>query len=419
MKRRIDKTVLRESLKRVCNGLFCKFRLLPVVCLSLMGLLAACEHRELSPDEPDPDPGKGAAEIIIHWDGIAPADKPQKGMAVYLSPSDGQSQYIRDNLTVDGGRMTIPGDIPYITLCYDHFGNDYINFRNEDNPAQFEAYGTEGTGSYTAYGPGSKAGGAEYDEPTVVEPYPYNFYVAHNEEPFTLNVSAGTTLHFYPQDVTREFTFLIIDVAGTENITGAHGAISGMSSTYRMCDGVKGTTPNTVLFGYKSGRVQWYPAGQQKPWTQDMLDNVFGGNALLADWPVAGHERWPGGWLSPDSGWTGDWIMGSFCTFGPADTDNISNRLTVEVLSARKGYYYAQWGGTGEDTVREQIAGALGQNGTREEQLDWRRRNGGFDIILYNDGRLVVSDAIGTGEGEGFRIDVGDFNNINVPVRIF
>jgi hypothetical protein len=392
----------------------CRACFLLAACLLLLCLLAACEHRELSADDPCA-PGKAAVEVIIHWDNTDPAKKPQKGMAVYLSPLDGLSRYIRDNLPVDGGRMTIPGGIPYITLCYDHYGNDYINFRNEDDPGQFEAYNTTGTGSYTTYGPGGKAGNAEYSEPTVVEPYPYNFYVARNEELFTVNVSANSALRFYPQDVTREFTFLIIDVVGAKNITGAHGAISGMSSTYRMYDGVKGATPATVLFGYKQGRVQWYPSGQQEPWRQDMLDIVFDGNALLADWPAAGHERWPGGWNSPETGWIGDWVMGSFCTFGPADIDNIRNRLTVEVFSTGKGYYYAEWGGTWEDTVREQIAGALGQNGAREEQLAWRRQNGGFDIILYNEGRLVVPDAIGSGGDGGFQIDVGDFNNVNVP----
>jgi hypothetical protein len=318
----------------------------------------------LSADDPCDD--LAAIEVIIHWDGVDPADKPQK-MTAHLF-ADGSRQYKRANLPADGGRMEIPKEIPYIPLCYDYYGNDYIHFRNEDELDLFEAFSSPATGLYNSYGPNSPTSRVESGEPeenTVSEPYPYNFFTARNDTLFTYFPVPGQTqyLHFYPKNVLREFTFLIRDVEGVQNIAGASGAISNMSATYRMSDGVKGTDPATVLFGSKKGRVIW----------------------------------------------AGDSITGIFCTFGPADIERLSNRLTVGVISSAGGYYSGTW----EDTVREQIAGALGENGTWEEQLDWRSRNEGYDIVLQNGGQLVIPDEPEDGT---FIVDVNDFDKVIVPL---
>ncbi|GHT16130.1 hypothetical protein FACS189426_24060 [Bacteroidia bacterium] len=336
--------------------------------IGLLLLLCSCENRELSSDDPCED--LAAIEVVIHWDGIDPADKPQQGMTVHLFAQNGLQGYKRANLPVDGGRMNIPRAIPYIPLCYDYYGNDYIHFRNENNLDLFEAYSAPATGLYNAYGPNSasvRAANGEAEEKTVAEPYPYNFFTVRNEELFTVLPVSGQTqyLHFYPQNVLREFTFLIRDVEGVANISSASGAISGMSSTYRMGDGVKGVEPATVLFGSRQGRVTW----------------------------------------------AGDSITGAFCTFGPADIEHLRNRLTVGVISAARGYYFGTW----EETVREQIAGALGEHGTWEEQLAWRSRNSGYDIVLQNDGRLVIPDEPGDGT---FIVDVGDYDNVVVPLPL-
>jgi hypothetical protein len=136
-----------------------------------------------------------------------------------------------------------------------------------------------------------------------------------------------------------------------------------MSATYRMSDGVKGIDPATVLFGSKTGRVIW----------------------------------------------AGDSITGTFCTFGPADIEHLRNQLTVGVISINRGYYSGTW----EETVREQIAGALGEHGTWEEQLDWRSRNEGYDIVLQNEGQLVIPDEPEDGT---FIVDVNDFDKVIVPL---
>ncbi|GHT29698.1 hypothetical protein AGMMS49574_07170 [Bacteroidia bacterium] len=346
-------------------------------------------------------------QVVIHWDGMDAMKKSvQGGMAVHLFRWENNGKDLQATLPVNGGRMSMPEEIPFFTLCYDYYGNDYINFRHEHERELFEAYSVPANGVYNTYGPG-----VESSEPTVAEPYPYHFFVTRNEEPFRVEAPAVDTvqyLHFYPKDVLHEFTFLIADVEGAKNIAGAHGAVTGMSSTYRMEDGAKGSAPSTVLFGSEAGRVQWKVNARQMEWTQQMLDKVYNGEALLADWPDD--------WSNPETGWTGDWVMGTFCTFGPADAENIRNRLTVETVSTGKGYFHGTWGGSLDDTVRRQIAGALGKNGTREEQLAWRRQNGGFDIVLYNNGRLVVPDVVPPREDGGITVDLEGFDNMDIPL---
>jgi hypothetical protein len=79
----------------------------------------------------------------------------------------------------------------------------------------------------------------------------------------------------------------------------------------------------------------------------------------------------------------------------------------VECFSKAHYNYTASWGywkGEWEETVRRQIMGALGyfdgipsgiDKGSLEAQMAWRKRNGGFDIVLYNDGRLVIPPDVG------------------------
>jgi hypothetical protein len=333
----------------------------------LMGCYS-CQNRELTDGDPCLD--KAVIEVDIHWDDIDPAEEPTKGMVVHLFSETVRGLYEWANLPTDVERITIHGGVPFFALCYDYYGNDHIYFRNDKQLDLFEAYSSAATGFYNSYGPNSVAVrsiSGEENESTVMEPYPYNFFVARNADLFTALPIAGQVqhLHFYPQNVLREFTFLIEGVQGVKNIIGSSGAISGMSSTYRMKDGEKGSEPSTVLFGSKHGRVTW----------------------------------------------GGDSIRGIFCTFGPADVKHIRNRLTVEVISTGRGYYYGSW----EDTVREQIAGALGEHGTKEEQMAWRLQNGGFDIVLQNDEQLVIPDIPVEGT---FRVDVEDYDRVIVPLPL-
>lgn len=370
--------------------------LLIIFCLLLTGCL-----RELSEDDPcETETGNLFIRVDIHWDGIPPQDKPPQGMAVHLFPWEGVGQPVRSLLPADGGGMLLPRGVDYYTMSYDYYGNENIYIRNDSDRGLIEAYSVP-AGGLTSSG-----------EPAVAEPYPYTFYVARNDDKFSVvQPPAGDTLvlHFYPHNVLREFTFLVYDVQGAAYISSVRGAVTGMAGAYRMAAGEPVSTPSTVIFGQRTGRVQWRADAQKINWTQSLLNSIFPGNANLQDWPE--------GWDDAASGWTGGWVMGTFCTFGPADIDNIRNILYIQASNTQKKSYTGYWGGEWEDGVREQIAGALGQYGTREEQLAWRRKNGGFDIILYNDGRLVVGpDQPQPGEGGGFDTSVDDFDNVDVPI---
>ncbi|GHV10198.1 hypothetical protein FACS1894162_3090 [Bacteroidia bacterium] len=366
-----------------------------MTCL-LLATFCSCVHRELFFEDFNLAPVK----VVIHWDSVATQDIPTQGMCLHLFPLH-STMVSREMLPVRGGLTRLPIQ-PYVGLCYDYEGNHRIYFRNEQDSLRFEAYSTPSSGLYNTYGPGAAIG-----EPTVSEPYPYTFFVSKLDEPFTPLVDDTLQIDFYPKNVLREFTFLVYDVSGAERISQARGAISGMAGAYKMFTMQPDTIPCTVLFGSETGRVQWSVNAQTVAWTQSKLDNIFKGNALIADWPA--------NWNHSTGGWTGDWVMGTFCTFGPADILNIPNQLTVEVHSLSSGYYYGVWGNTW--AVQMQIAGALGAHGTRAEQLAWRRRNGGFDIIIYNDGQLVIPAGQPTPGGNGgFDVSTDDWNNVDVPL---
>ncbi|GHT62040.1 hypothetical protein AGMMS50239_14310 [Bacteroidia bacterium] len=162
--------------------------------LYLLLLFCSCENRELSADDPCGD--AVAVEVVIHWDGINPADKPRLGMAVHLFARNA----------------------------------DYINVRNESSLDLLEAYSVPATGLHNTYGPNSsmsRTASGDPEENTVTEPYPYNFFVARNDTLFTALPVPGETqyLHFYPENVLREFTFLVVGVEGTKNVSNAFGAI--------------------------------------------------------------------------------------------------------------------------------------------------------------------------------------------------
>ena len=137
------------------------------------------------------------------------------------------------------------------------------------------------------------------------------------------------------------------------------------------------------------------------PWTQNILDNIFNGEAPMLEWI---REK--------SMNWDGDWVTGTFCVFGP--TRDANHVLTVEAYNREGGYFFSQWGTERQDDVKMQILSALGNNGTREEQVEWRRRNGGFDIVLEGS-RFVIDQSQGL-----FDVDVDGWNDggtIDITLR--
>ncbi len=366
--------------------------------ITLLQCFVACQHKELYQDEPQ---GDVPVDVIIHWDSV-PSHTLElpRNMTVHWYPS--LNGLISTDMSPRGGKEWLNAD-EYDVMCMDFNGPTTLSFRSNGTRQSFEVYNNLQTGTYNLLVPQLPDG-----ETTVAEAYPYQFYIDSRSQAIntkTVLVDSTHTVHFYPKNVLREFTFMIYDVKGAENMIKNGGAITGMSGSYFPATGELASTPSTILFSRVEGIKN---AQAHSRWT-DREKAIFA--AKNPDWASTDTLR----------GWTRDWVTGKFVTFGPLDTGGNRFRLTVESSNQANSRVYAAWGywhGQWENTIAEQIAGAMGRNGTQEEQLAWRERNGGYDIILYNDHRLVVPKGETTGGEEGgFTVGVGDWGDpIDVPV---
>ncbi|MDR0542723.1 MAG: fimbrillin family protein [Dysgonamonadaceae bacterium] len=361
----------------------------------LLAAFSACEQKELFLCPPT---GNIPVNVVIHWDSVYPNPSSlPRDMTVHWYPSTGI--LMASDMDAYGGREWLNVD-KYQVMCLDFHGNATLAFRSNGSREDFEVYNIRMTGLYNTQVPQLPEG-----EVTVAEAYPYRFYIDSRRQTIDLEqLPAGdtATVHFYPKDILREFTFLVYDVTGAKYMAKNGGAISGMSGSYFPASGKLASTPSTILFS----RVEAIEDGQNSPrWTDEE-------KALFA-------ARNPD-WNSSDTltGWTRDWVTGKFVTFGPLDRNSHRFRLTVEAVSPASNYYHGAWGywhGQWENTVAAQIDSAMGKNGTPEEQLAWRRRNGGYDILLFNDNRLVVNDEeapYNPGNGGGFTVGVDGWGDI-------
>ena len=370
-----------------------------LLTLAVFSSFISCQQKELFFCSPI---GNIPVNEIIHWDSV-PSSRLMlpHNMTVHWYPLDGS--LISSDMGVYGGSEWLTQN-KYDVMCMDFNGNSNLAFRSNGTRMDFEVYNIRMTGTYNTNVPQLPGG-----EVTVAEAYPYHFYIDSRSQNINVeNLLYGDTLtvHFYPKDVLREFTFLIYDVIGAKNMTRNGGAMSGMSGSYFPATGDLAATPSTILFQ----RVEAITEAQTSSrWTE-------GEKALFA-------AKNPN-WANPDTllGWTRDWITGQFVTFGPLDTEEHRFRLTVEAVSKTNNHYYGGWGywyGEWENTVAAQIDSAMGKNGTLEEQFAWRRRNGGYDIVLYNDNRLIVPEN-GNGNGGtdgGFTVTIDDWGDpVDVPV---
>jgi hypothetical protein len=341
--------------------------------------------------DPCPSTGNIPINVVIHWDSIGDLSTLPSGMTVHWYPAKGEN-IIASNMNVYGGREWLYTDV-YNAMCLDFNGNVNLAFRSNGTYEDFEVYNIRSTGTYNSFVPQLPG------EVTVAEAYPYRLYIDSRKQTIDLEqpLSEDTvTVNFYPKDILREFSFLIYDVKGAEYITRNSGAISGMSGSYFPASGKLAASPSTILFS----RVEAIKDGQNSPRWTDTEKALF----------AAKNPNWN----SSDTltGWTRDWITGKFVTFGPLNAKDHRFRLTVEAINTGNDYYYGAW----ENTVAGQIDSAMGKKGTPEEQLAWRQRNGGYDIILFNDNRLTVDRSNNTGDG-GFLVGIGDWGDIvNVPM---
>ena len=368
--------------------------------ITLLLSLFSCEQRELFLHTMTLS-GNIPVNVVIQWDSVPMNELTlPKDMTVHWYPAS--SSIISSDLSVYGGMERLPADT-FNVMCMDFNGTNTLAFRSNGTREDFEVYNTRMTGSYNLYVPQLPGG-----ETTVAEAYPYQFYIDSSSQTIdTKNMLAGDTLtvYFHPKNVLREFTFLIHGVVGAKYMIRNSGAISGMSGSYFPESGALASTPSTLLFS----RVEAIANAQtDSRWTEQEKELFAAKNP---------------DWANPDTltGWTRDWVRGKFVTFGPLNLKQYRFRLTVETFNQGSDPYFGSWGywnGQWENTVAAQIDSAMGKTGTLEEQSAWRKRNGGYDIILYNDSRLVVD---GSGErvtaDGGFTVNVNNWGEIiDVPV---
>ena len=363
-----------------------------LLTLAAISGFVSCEHKELFFCDPIQNV---PINVVINWDSVPNNQLVlPRNMTVHWYPAEGS--LISSDMGVYGGHEWLSANI-FDVMCMDFNGNSNIAFRSNGTRGDFEAYNIRMTGTYNSNVPQLPGG-----EVTVAEAYPYQFYIDSRSQTIdteTYDVEDTVTVHFYPKNVLREFTFLVYDIKGGENMTRNGGAISGMSGSYFPATFSLATTPSTILFQ----RVEPITNGQKNGKWTDYQKSLF----------AAKNPNWE----STDTliGWTRDWVTGRFVTFGPLNRDENRFRLTVEAFNQSNSQYSGSWGywnGQWENTVAAQIDSAMGKHGTIDEQLAWRQRNGGYDIVLYNDNRLNVPKGGGGGTDGGFDISVGDWGPI-------
>lgn len=362
--------------------------------------LISCTNRELYAC---PDCETLPVQVIIHWQ-----DAPQESLPEFMHtvwyPSRGGERTVAD-LKRDGGPERLAQE-HYTAACFDYYGENGLEFRGSDTPAGLEAYTPAESGLYNRYGdplPG---------EPTVAEPKTAAFYTHTCPQDVDMeSVAPGDTLklHFYPENVLREFTFLIHGIKGVKNMAYNSGAISGMSASYFIVRNQLSRSPSTVLFG--NGGFRAIVNGRAYSWSREEREAF---SRLNPDWDnEASADCWKDGW-----------ITGRFRTFGPVDGQT-PIRLTIEAVSNANLYYTGAWGywkGAWDESVLSQVQSALlgsGEGTVEERRQWWRQRNGGYDIVLDNFGRLEVPDVDvnppGPTPGEGgINVGVGGWESTPV-----
>jgi hypothetical protein len=341
--------------------------------------------------------------VAIHWDHLAPGDSIPLGgmpMTIHLFRQPGGAS-LEHPLGVKGGWLWLTPAASFVPFCYNYENMQYLDFLHKEEASLFEVRNATASGT------------------TVWESFPYTFYLSRDTVAFSVPAQGQDTLHCYPRNLLHEFTFMVYGVEGAQYAGSSRGTVSGISASYFPAAGRLSDSTSTVLFrralAIENGRA---PAGFS--WQRgDSLQRIpypDGGSI-----PVC--PRWfPPGYTDPATGWTGDWVIGAFSVFGTPTGEDVRNVLTIECFSKAGFFYSATWGywkGVWEADVRRQILGALGYfdacpagvaKGSPEAQMAWRRHNGGFDIILFNDRRLVIPP------DRGLEVEVPGWDGRTIPL---
>jgi hypothetical protein len=375
---------------------------------SLCLLMSGCAHIPISLEHTE---GDIQVEVIIDWEG-EPEDRLPQGMDVYWFPQGYGNVWSTEFNDRRGGYDYLYADV-FVPLCLDYEGNENLLLRSDGTPEGMQVYNRT---------PDVRPVYCDSVTPLPGEVValeaaaPYAFYVdSERQEVDAKSAQWNDTLkvYFRPRNVLREYSFMIYGIEGAENMIRCSGAISGMSASYRPFTGELAASPTTILFTRTEAIRNGQNGRPGRPWTESE-------KAVFA----AKNPNWD----DPETGWTGDWFIGYFSTFGPLNTHEHRYRLTVEAYSTGNNYYYGAWGywhGEWEDekplSIAEQIERATGDmNAPAEQRLAqqeaWRMENGGFDILLYNDSHLPYVPNDAPSSSGGFDLDIdpwGDIIDVN------
>jgi len=188
--------------------------------IALLLGFAACTQKELFSHSPE---GDIPVNVIIRWDSV-PSNMLTlpRDMTVHWYPESGP--LISSDMSVYGGLDWLHADI-YDVMCMDFNGPTTLAFRSNGTREDFEVYNVRMTGTYNTNVPQLPGG-----ETTVAEANPYQFYIDSRSQMIdTKNILNNDTLtvHFYPKNAMREFTFMIKDVVEAENKIRNSGAKKG------------------------------------------------------------------------------------------------------------------------------------------------------------------------------------------------
>jgi hypothetical protein len=340
------------------------FALHLALILAFLQIGTACINEDLSGcgQGPVKKENELVIKLQIHWDGYLPPQIPQ-GMLINLqSLTPHYTGYGRDY--VNGAAfvkyLLLPEETSHLVMAYNYYDCEKLSFFNEDKQS-IEARCPEG--KRNTYEKLIKQGLAP-DEPLITEP---DRLLGAHLRPFEVDrekaINDTLYLNLYPDSLSREFTYCIRNLTGMSNLSanGIRISLSGMAGSYWLAQPSPAKTPSTLL-----------------------IENIN----IKA---VAG---------------IGD-LSGAFYSFPPVE--GVKQMLCVETLSKGGVYGHAFW------DVSSQIAESMAD---REGKL----KRDGYDILIYNSEKelpaipLPPKDEGSNNEDDGFKVDVGDWNDIELDL---
>ena len=190
-----------------------------------------------------------ASEIMDHTVSVSVTfdmryvgDQPPAGMTLYLYPLDENLETRRfDFKGITGGKVDIkPGR--YNIICYNNDTHG-VDFRNTDRYDSHEAYTRQSALNQSPDGNNLPVAPGAEDEQLLICPDPMTGTSISN---VSLE-SNDVTLTLQPRRLTCTYRYEITDVTNIGRVTSMFASISGMTSSFLLCDGTPGSECATLV----------------------------------------------------------------------------------------------------------------------------------------------------------------------------